>query len=455
MEKEAMDNKDREPIETEQVLKPPVVLRGGMVLTMTGDLKPLENTDIHISGGVISAIGKPPYIHEPVGAEIINADNCIVAPGLVNLHTHLAMTLFRGFSDDLPLRRWLFEKIFPAEAAFLSPETVYWGALLGCLEMISSGTTCFADGYFFPDSTVKAVSDSGMRALIAQGIIDFPAPGIKNPEKNINAARSFIEKRGKQGGLVTRGLFCHSPITCSAETLKSAAEISRSHGIPIQIHLSETISERDEIEINHRMKPVNYLESIGFLGPDLIAAHAVHIDREETQRLKENDVKIVHTPESNMKLCSGIAPVRRYIQVGLHVSLGTDGCASNNDLDMLGEMDTASKLSKVTEKDPTSLDARTVFKMATCWGAEALGLEEAIGTLEVGKRADLMVIDTDAPHLCPLYDPYSALVYAARGSDVRDVFIDGVPALRNRRFTRLEPAEVMERVRELIAHWQA
>jgi 5-methylthioadenosine/S-adenosylhomocysteine deaminase len=202
------------------------------------------------------------------------------------------------------------------------------------------------------------------------------------------------------------------------------------------------------------MKPVDYLESLGFLGPDLIAAHAVHVDEDETLRLKKNGVKIVHTPESNMKLCSGVAPVRRYLEAGMHVALGTDGCASNNDLDMLREMDTAAKLSKVTENDPTSLNARAAMKMATSWGAEALGLADSVGTLEVGKRADLVVIDTDAPHLCPLYDPYSALVYAARGSDVRDVFIDGAPVYRNRRFTRLDPAEIMERVRTLIAGWR-
>lgn len=455
MEREAMDKKGMEPIANEKAPKRPVIIRGGMLLTMTGDLEPLQKTDIYISGGVISTIGKPSCHDEPVDAEIIDAANCIVAPGLVNLHTHLAMTLFRGYSDDLPLNRWLFEKIFPAEAAFLSPKTVYWGALLGCLEMISSGTTCFADGYFFPDSTLHAVSDSGMRALIAQGVIDFPAPGVENPEENVKAAAAFIEKQDNQATLVTRGLFCHSPVTCSAETLRHAADISRRHRVPIQIHLSETRSERQEIQAAHRMKPVDYLESLGVLGPDLIAVHAVHVDEEETLRLKENGVKIVHTPESNMKLCSGVAPVRRYIKAGMHVTLGTDGCASNNDLDMLREMDKAAKLSKVVEKDPTSLNACTVMKMATSWGAEALGLGMSIGTLEVGKRADLMLIDTDAPHLCPLYDPYSALVYAARGSDVRDVFIDGVPVYRNRRFTRFDPEEIMERVRQLIAGWQA
>jgi 5-methylthioadenosine/S-adenosylhomocysteine deaminase len=449
-----MDKTGKEAIETGQVLKRPVVLRGGMVLTMTGGLEPLQDTDIHISRGVINAIGSRFSLADPPDAEIIDASNCIVAPGLVNLHTHLAMTLFRGYSDDLPLRRWLFEKIFPAEAAFLSPETVYWGALLGCLEMISSGTTCFADGYFFPDSTLEAVSHSGMRALIAQGVLDFPVPGVKNPDENLDTAVSFIEGGGNRPNLVTRGLFCHSPITCSAETLKNAAEISRRHGVPIQIHLSETLSERQEVESTHRMKPVDYLESLGFLGPDLIAAHAVHVDEDETLRLKKNGVKIVHTPESNMKLCSGVAPVRRYLEAGMHVALGTDGCASNNDLDMLREMDTAAKLSKVTENDPTSLNARAAMKMATSWGAEALGLADSVGTLEVGKRADLVVIDTDAPHLCPLYDPYSALVYAARGSDVRDVFIDGAPVYRNRRFTRLDPAEIMERVRTLIAGWR-
>ncbi|HDR16845.1 MAG TPA: amidohydrolase [Desulfobacteraceae bacterium] len=451
METQQMDETKREFGVSEKSGKRLVVIRGGTVLTMTGDLRPLKDTEIQISDGIIKAIGGQSDLSEPARPEVVDATDCVVAPGLVNSHTHLAMTLFRGFSDDLPLRRWLFEKIFPAEAAFLSPETVYWGALLGCLEMISSGTTCFADGYFFPESTLEAVSDSGMRALIAQGVIDFPAPGIKDPEKNIDAAASFIEKTHSLSSLITPGLFCHSPITCSTGTLKRAAEISRGHSVPIQIHLSETLSERAEIETRHRMKPVEYLESTGILGPDLIAVHAVHIDKDETVRLRENGVKIVHTPESNMKLCSGVAPVQGYIGAGMHVALGTDGCASNNDLDMFREMDKAAKLSKMSEKDPTSLDARTVMKMATCWGAEALGLGDLIGTLEIGKRADLMIIDMAAPHLCPLYDPYSALVYAARGSDVRDVFIDGAAVFRNRRFTRLNPVEIMERVREMVA----
>ncbi len=448
-----MDKKSLGSNRREDVVEKRIIIRGGTVLTMAGDLEPLENTDIHISGGLIGSIGPSPGTDDTAEAELIDASDCIVAPGIVNAHTHLAMTLLRGFSDDLTLHRWLFEKIFPAEASFMSPETVYWGALLGCLEMISSGTTCLADGYFFPDSTMDAVSESGMRALVAQGLIDFPAPGIEDPSGNLEAAVSFIETRHDQAKLVVPGIFCHSPVTCGMETLKKAAEVSRRHRLPIQIHLSETASERRQIETRHGMKPVEYLESIGLLGPDLIAVHSIHVDEEEMMYLKNYGVKIVHTPESNMKLCSGVAPVQGYIGAGMHVALGTDGCASNNDLDMLREMDKASKLSKVTEKDPTSLDARTVMKMATSWGAEALGLGNQVGTIEVGKCADLIVVDTASPHLCPLYDPYSALVYAAKGSDVRDVLIDGCAVYRNRRFTRIDADEIMGRVRGLVAQW--
>lgn len=427
-----------------------LIIRGGMVLTMAGDLNPLEGTDIQISDGIIKAIGHPSSLEAPPGAEVLDADRCIVMPGLVNAHTHLAMTLFRGYSDDLPLQRWLFEKIFPAEAAFLSPETVYWGALLGCIEMIASGTTCFADGYFFPDETVRAVSESGMRALIAQGVIDFPAPGVPDPSGNIDIAASFIERFNGKFSRITPGLFCHSPLTCGADTLKSAAGVSRHSRVPVQIHLSETSSERAEIEARHRMTPARYLESIGFLGPDLLAVHAIHLDRDEIACLRQNGVNIAHTPESNMKLCSGIAPIRTCVDIGIPVGLGTDGCASNNDLDMFREMDKAAKLGKVSERDPTSLDARTVMEMATSKAAFAIGMGDFIGTLEVGKCADIIVIDTDVPHLCPLYDPYSALVYAARGSDVRDVLIDGAVVMKNRRFTNLNPGEVLSRVRRLV-----
>ena len=448
-----MDQTKQKPCPDEERGPGPVVIRGGTVLTMAGDLDPLEDTDIHISNGVIDAIGPGSSLEPPRGAEVIDAGGCIVLPGLVNAHTHLAMTLFRGYSDDLPLQRWLFEKIFPAEAAFLSPETVYWGALLGCLEMIASGTTCLADGYFFPDATVRAVSRSGMKALVAQGVIDHPAPGVKDPSKNIEVAASFIESHLGRTPRITPGLFCHSPVTCCTDTLKRAAEVSRRHRVPIQIHLSETASERAGVEAMYRMKPVKYLESIGFLGPDLIAVHAVHIDEEEMFCLREHGVKIIHAPESNMKLCSGIAPIQDCVAVGIPVALGTDGCASNNDLDMFREMDKAAKLGKTREKDPTCLPARVVLSMATSWAASALGLGASTGTLEPGRCADIIVIDTDAPHLCPIYDPYSALVYAARGSDVRDVFIDGAAVMRNRQFTSLDPAEILARVRRLVAEW--
>ncbi len=428
-----------------------IVIRGGTVLTMSEDMTPMDETDILISDGKIEAVVPSPEMEVPPGADQVDAGGCIVMPGLVNGHTHLAMTLFRGYSDDLPLERWLFEKIFPAEAAFLSPETVYWGALLGCLEMIASGTTCLADGYFFPEATWRAVDESGMRALVAQGVIDFPAPGAGDPSRNIEIAASFIERFNGKSDRITPGLFCHSPVTCGPRTLRQAAEVSRRHNVPIQIHLSETAAERAEVEARFGMKPALYLESIGLLGPDLIAVHAVHIDDDETACLRRNGVNVVHTPESNMKLCSGAAPVRSCLNSGMKVALGTDGCASNNDLDMFSEMDKAAKLSKLREKNPTSLEARTVMLMATSWSASALGLGSLTGSIETGKRADIIVVDTGAPHLRPIYDPYSALVYSARGTDVRDVFIDGFPVMRDRRFTVLNQAEIIMNVRRLVS----
>jgi len=382
-------------------------------------------------------------------AEIINAKDAIVMPGLINSHTHAAMTLFRGLADDLPLKQWLFEKIFPAEAKFLNTDSVYWGSLLGCLEMIASGTTCFIDGYFFQDETVRAAHDSGLRALIAQGVIDFPAPGVEDPEKNLKVAKEFIERWLGFSDLIMPGIFCHSPLTCSEQTLKDAWEISQQFDLPLQIHLSETSEEMNEILKKAGKRPVHYLDELGLINDGLIAAHAVHLDDREIECLKENRVKVVHVPESNMKLGSGVARVLDMIKLGMPIGLGTDGCSSNNNLDMLQEMDTAAKLSKVFSLDPVALDAETVLRMATTWGASVLGLEDQVGTLEVGKKADIIVVDLHGPNLCPVYDPLSALVYSASGADVKDVIVDGKVLMKDRKFTTLDSNEIMERVRRI------
>jgi len=432
-------------------VRPDLIIEGGTVITMVEDQEPIPDAKVFVADGRIIDIrgtneeGLPPDCH----AEVIDAKDAIIMPGLINAHTHVAMTLFRGFADDLPLKQWLFEKIFPAEAMFLNPDTVYWGSLLGCLEMIASGTTCLADGYFFQDETVRAIHESGLRALIAQGVMDYSAPGVEDPKENLKVAREFMERWLGFSDLIMPGIFCHSPLTCSDRTLRGAWELSKGFSLPLQIHLSETNEEVNEIMRNTGKRPVHYLDQLGLVDEKLIAAHAVHLDDKEMECLKEKGVKVVHVPESNMKLCSGISKVPEMVKMGLTVGLGTDGCASNNNLDLFQEMDSAAKLSKVSSLDPTSLNAKTVLKMATAWGAAILGLEEEIGTLEKGKKADIIVVDINSPHLCPIYDPISAIVYSADGADVKDVIVNGKLLMKDRKLTALDSAEIMEKVRRI------
>jgi len=428
-----------------------LLIEGGMAITMTKDEPPIPEARVLVSKGRITDIGKAHEVKPPSDGqfEIIDAHDAIIMPGLINTHTHSAMTLFRGMADDLPLKQWLFEKIFPAEAKFLTPETVYWGALLGCLEMIASGTTCFADGYFFQDQTVRAAHDAGLRGLIAQGVIDFPAPGIPDPKENIKTAREFIDRWIGFSDLIIPGIFCHSPLTCSSQTLSKALEISKKYHLSLQIHLSETEEEVHEMIKRYGKRPVHYLDQLGLIDRSLIAAHGVHLNNEEIKLLSKKGVKIAHVPESNMKLGSGVADISAMIKNGLTLGLGTDGCSSNNNLDLFSEMDSAAKLAKVFDLNPLSLNAAEVLKMATTGGAAVMGLEKEIGTLEKGKKADIIVVDLNQPHLCPLYDPISALVYSANGADVKDVIVDGRVLMKEREFTTIDPDEVMGRVREI------
>ena len=437
------ENRDRIPVD--------LVVDGGIALTMVEDQEPVMDSRILVSEGRIAAIGKKKDLTIPDGSscEIIDAADCLVLPGLVNAHAHTAMTMFRGVSDDLPLKEWLFEKIFPLEERFLSPETVYWGALLGCLEMISSGTTCFADGYFFQDQTAMAADVAGLRGIIAQGIIDFPAPGVPDPKENMAVGQRFIERWKGKSELITPGLFCHSPLTCSERTLSAACDLSYVHQLPLQIHLSETREEVDELLSNTSKRPVDYLEGLGLLTDQLVVSHAVHLIPEEMALLAERGVGVVHVPESNMKLGSGVANISRMLSCGLAVGLGTDGCSSNNNLDLLCEMDCAAKLAKVFDGNPASLKAREALKMATLGGASVLGLGSAIGSLEKGKRADLVVIDLKKPHLRPVYNPFSTVVYSANGGDVRDVIVNGRILMKGRRFMTLDSNEIMGRVKEI------
>ena len=426
---------------------PDIIIEGGTLITMAEEPACISPASVFIKKDRIVDIKTSDDQYQvPCGAEIIDARDGIIMPGLINAHSHTAMTIFRGLADDLPLKQWLYDHIFPAESKHLSPETVYWGTLLGCLEMIASGTTSVIEGYFLQDNTVQATHRSGLRALVAQGIIDFPAPGVDDPSKNLQVGKAFIEKWLGFSDRIIPGLFCHSPLTCSANTLKEAMAISQEFALPLQIHLSETSEEVKEILGKTGQRPVHYLADLGLLNNRLIAAHAIHLNIEEIELLSREGVKLVHVPESNMKMSSGVAKVPEMLKMGMTVGLGTDGCASNNNLDLFQEMDSAAKLGKVFTLDPIILGAETVLKMATIEGAKVMGLEKEIGSIEVGKKADIIVIDLRSPHLVPLYNPMSTLVYSANGADVKDVIVNGQVLMKDRTFQTLDPNEIFEKV---------
>jgi 5-methylthioadenosine/S-adenosylhomocysteine deaminase len=430
--------------------QPDLIIEDGTLLTMVEGEKPIQHATLLIQGGRIAGIltsREEPSSFK--GAQVLDARDCIIMPGVVNAHGHTAMTLFRGLADDLPLKQWLFEKIFPAEAKHLNEQTVYWGALLGCLEMTASGTTTVSDGYFYQDATARAFQKAGLRALIAQGVIDFPAPGVPDPTQNLVVGKKFIERWEHVSELIRPGLFCHSLTTCSDKTLQEAMRLSQEFSLPLQIHLSETEEEVEEVIRRTGIRPVLHLDRLGLLNERLIGVHAVHLEDEEIEILARSKVKIVHCPESNMKLASGMARVTEMLKKGIVLGLGTDGCASNNNLDLFKEMDTAAKLGKVRTLDPVNMGAATVLKMATVWGAKVLGLEKEIGTIEVGKKADIITVDVNKPHLVPLYNPMSTIVYSASGSDVKDVVVNGRVLMKNRTFTALDAEEVMAKVREI------
>jgi len=416
-----------------------IVIHNGLIITVNSDFDIIENGVVCITKGKLERIearadDKP----LPEAEQIINASGGIIMPGLVNTHTHLPMTLFRGLADDLPLALWLDEFIFPCEAKYLTPETVRMGTLLACAEMLLSGTTTCCDGYFFEDDVASAVYTSGIRGILGQGVIDFPAPGVPDPSDNIKNAVRFVEKWQEVSPLITPSIFCHSPYTCSEETLKKAKAASDSKGLLFQIHAAETKSEYVRIQTEQHTTPVKYLDRIGILDQNTLIVHGIWLDNNDIEIIAKRRSRVSHNPQSNMKLASGIAPVPNLLTAGVTVGLGTDGCASNNDLDLFREMDTAAKLHKVNLLDPTVMDARTVLKMATIDGAKAMGLDKDIGSLEAGKQADVIIVDTEKPHLVPMYNPVSHLIYTAQGSDVRDVIVAGKILVRDRNLLTID-----------------
>lgn len=426
------------------------IIYNGIVVTVDAAFRVCQGGAVAIERGRIRKVWQP-RADEPLppAGETIDAQGGIVMPGLVNLHTHLPMSLFRGLADDLPLRQWLDDHIFPAEAAHIDDGTVRLGTRLSCAEMLLGGTTTCCDGYFHAAGIAEAVETMGMRAVLGQGVVDFPAPGVPDPSRNIAVARDFARQWRGRSALVQPAIFCHSPYTCSDRTLVKAKEAADALGVLFQIHVAETRGELEQMQTAHGCSAVAHLHRLGVLNPATLLVHAVWVDERDIERIARSGARIAHCPESNMKLGSGVAPVPDFLTAGITVGIGTDGCASNNDLDLWGEMDTMAKLHKVQRLDPTVMDAATVVHMATMGGACALGMAEHIGSLEVGKRADVIVIDIDQPHLTPMYHPASHLVYAVRAGDVRHVMVDGKWVVRDRRLVGFDLGALLAEVAAL------
>ncbi|RPI79795.1 MAG: amidohydrolase [Desulfobacteraceae bacterium] len=433
-----------------------LLIKNVMILTMDSENKLIEKGFVGIKNDLITEVGTD-LPKEPFQADqTLDVADTILLPGLINGHTHAPMTLFRGLADDLPLMEWLQNYIFPVES-HMDADFVSAGALLACAEMIRSGTTCFCDMYLFADEVAKAAKKSGMRALIGEVLYDFNSPNYGSIENGFKYTEDLILK-WRQDPLITIAVEPHAPYTCSPALLQKANEMALKYQTPLVIHLSETLNEIEQTLQRYGKRPVAHLESLGLLKHHLIADHCVHVNEAEIESLANNKVKVIHNPESNMKLAAGVAPIMKMLQCNITVGLGTDGCASNNNLDLFSEMDMTAKLHKVHSLDPTVMDALTVLRMATAEGAKALGLGSITGSIEKGKKADLILVHTRQPHLTPLYSPYSHLVYAARGSDVTHTVINGVLVMENRRLLTLNEEEILAKANEkskLVKRWVA
>ena len=447
-----------------QTVRSPVdlLVLGGTVVTMDAERRVVPSGAVAVLDGEIVAVGPSAELGNAYQAAEVIAPGVrdLVLPGLVNGHNHAAMTLLRGVADDMRLMDWLENYIFPAEAAVVDPDFVRVGTLLAALEMIRTGTTTFADMYYFEDDVAWAVRQSGMRGILGETILDFPAPDHATVDEALAYTEAFLARWAGHPRVVP-AVAPHAAYTASPETLRRCAELARAHGAPLLIHLAETRDELDQIRQRHHVTPVQHLASLDFLGPDVVGAHAIWLTDADIRTLSERRVGVIHNPESNMKLASGTMRIGELRGAGVAVGLGTDGAASNNDLDMFEALRFAALLRKHTADDPTALPAAEALAMATIEGARALGMDDLIGSLEPGKRADLIVVSGDATNLIPRFDPYSHLTYASHGSNVRVTIVDGKVLYRDGEFTTLDPQkiaaearEIADRVREAVAAQQ-
>ena len=418
-------------------------------MTMDAARRVIEDGAVAVANGRVVAVGKrSEVVGRYTAREVIDARGRAVIPGLINGHTHIPMVLFRGIADDLDLNEWLTKYIFPAEAKNVTEEFVRAGTQLGLAEMIRGGTTTYCDMYYFEDAIAEETERAGVRGLLGETVIDFPVPD----NKTWPAAMAYTERfvaRWKGNRLITAAIAPHAPYTVSEAHLREVRAFSDRTGAPVVTHVAETRKEVDDISRDHGARPVEYLARIGFLSPRTIAAHTVHLTEGEINLLKQNGVGSVHNPESNMKLASGVAPVPQMLRAGVLLGLGTDGAASNNDLSMWEAIDLVAKLHKLTTNDPKVVTAEEALALATIGGARALHMDADIGSLEEGKRADLVVVDLDSLHQTPRYSIYSHLVYATKSGDVRTVVIEGRVVMRDRRLLTLNEPVIKQKARAI------
>ncbi len=424
---------------------PPKLLISNVDLITNGDTPMVPNQWLLCEGEQIHSFGPMEEMGTIQAAQHIDAAGKLLMPGLINGHAHSAMTLFRGFADDLPLQQWLNDYIFPAESANVSPEMVYWCTKLAAMEMILSGTTTVADGYFYEEQTARALLDTGMRCVPAQGIIDFPAPGVPDPKKNIAHAEIFLQNWTNTKSRIRPALFAHSPYTCSPQTLQRAKDLANQYNTSFFIHAAETKAEQQHLMEPHGDSPIQHLDALGILDSSTILIHCVWLSDADREIISKNNSGIIICPHSHAKLASGMAEVDKMIEQNIRIGLGTDSCASNNHLDMFLEMDLLAKGQKLRTLDATTLSAQQALAAAT--NGDILGIKN-LGTIAKGHKADFILLDMQNPHLTPCYS-HDFLTYNANGADVDTVVIDGEIILQSRKFTKLDVQECVSNVRRL------
>jgi 5-methylthioadenosine/S-adenosylhomocysteine deaminase len=426
-----------------------MIVSGGIVVTMDSGRAIVQDGSVAVKGDAIVAVGPRAEIESRyASAQVIDGRGKLVLPGFINGHTHVPMTLFRGLHDDVTLQDWLYKYIFPAEAKNVNEEFVRWGTRLAAAEQIRAGVTTFADMYYFENAVAEETKAAGMRGVLGETFIDFPAPDNKSEAEMLAYTEKFL-KRWQGDALIHAAPAPHSIYTCSKKTIQDAAALAAKYHAPLLMHVSEMKKEWDDSEKANGMSPVQYLDKLGVLGPELVAAHCIFVDEADWKLLAERRVGCVHNPSSNMMIASGVSPVPEMRAAGVAVGLGTDGPAgSNNDLDLMEEIDLAAKLAKISKMNPLALNARAVVEMATIDGARALHMEKEIGSLEAGKKADLILISLEEPNAVPMYDVYSQIAYSLKGSDVETVVIGGRVVMRERKLLTIDEPAVLDKARQ-------